>query len=294
MKHLTRKLLIGAASLLIFPLAISCYSSTSFQGDAQGDDAADAQVEDTAEDGAAEAAGDCANERYLLGMASRTITCPREIRINQTAEIGFWGEGHSCGCGGYEETSVSWDLPAHGGPSSLDIISEEIICDPSLCCSTCRCVDNYDVRVLADYPAVGVYTNTMNGDFLCTTAVFGEDGCAHWSAGQASVADYTSLVFPADDSGMGTAVFQLSLSSGMCCNPAPIVTIVAEMPRDPSANIVNFTYPMINMCEGDCCYECACVDSFPMEVRVSDLSVGAWTVCFDGMGCYEVEVAGWL
>jgi hypothetical protein len=238
--------------------------------------------------------GDCAYERYTLGLTTYNTTCPRDIRINQTAQIGFAGSGHSCDCDGYAETNVTFNTPSYGGWSSVDIAAEEVICDPSSCCDMCRCIDMYDVTVPVDFPAVGTYVIHVNGQVLCTTSVFGEDGCARWPAGWVSVDDFTELVFPPDDGGPANAVFNLSLSSGMCCSPSPIVTITSEQPRDPSSNVVNLTYPTIDMCEGDCCYECECLDSFRMEVRVGNLTPGTWTVCFERIGCYDVEVAGWI
>jgi hypothetical protein len=88
-----------------------------------------------------------------------------------------------------------------------------------------------------------------------------------------------------------TASFVLSLSTGMCCSPEPVV-VTANQERDPEDPfLITIREPSIGICEGDRCYPCACIDSYSTEIFVRDLVLaGTYTVCVEGDACCTVDV----
>ena len=229
-------------------------------------------------------------ERSLLGIAG-DADCPAEARVNQAVEIGFTGSGRSCGCNGSVETGSTQTPPAASLWGELRITADEVVCDPASCCNSCPCIDMYDVKATVAYEEEGLYQNYANDQWICMTAVFGEDGCSHWPALDVAVTAHTSWVqLPPDGTG-ATASFMLSLSTGLCCNPEPVV-VTANQGRDPDDPFrITIHEPSIGICEGDCCFACACVDSYSTEIFIHDLMVaGTYTVCVDGDACYTFDV----
>ena len=231
--------------------------------------------------------GDC--DRYPLEwMWDGDTLCPEEVRINEQAHIAFTGMGHSCDCGGYTETNAVIEHPDPPDWGELWIKADEVICDPEQCCDDCRCVDMYDVDMDILFPGEGMFTVHVNDAWMCMIAVFGESGCSHRAARWVEVVEYTPVVLIPPDGETPDAVFDLSVSSGMCCSPEPIVVITGQV-RDDASHTVTLK-PSINMCEGDCCYTCECMDSFPTTIRIANLTAGVWNVCISGDECYPVEV----
>jgi hypothetical protein len=225
--------------------------------------------------------GEC--RRSLMYPESSSVTCPDgEIRIDQAASIGFYSYGMGCGCGGYAETTTTLRPPVFPERGRLDIGAVEVVCDPSRCCMECACIDTYEVALSVSYPREGFYTNYVNDTYLCSTVVFGEDGCSDWRSPYGSVTSYTSEVYYGDPAG-----FDLSFSTGFCCEGTPYV--VEERPDTYRVNL----QPMVTVCQGACCYDCDCMDMFQLHHDIYGLSIGTYQVCVEGAACYEVHVIGY-
>jgi len=209
--------------------------------------------------------------------------------VNQTARIAFFGYGHSCDCGGYAETSSEFELSGSSLWGELYITAEEVICDPSRCCDMCNCIDGYEPVLHVNFPREGFYDVYVNDGYLCFIAVFGEDGCLDLPPAYVEVGDYDDMVVVDNFGDRGTANFSLQLSTGMCCDGEPF--IIEERSEDDSGSVTIRLYPGIELCEGDCCYDCRCSDFYEITYPVEDLSPAVgYEVCVEGDGCYEVWV----
>lgn len=219
--------------------------------------------------------------RNSIYIESYSTTCPEELRINETALIDIHGAGSGCGCGGYMETTTSFEPPSHPNPGRASITAEEVICDPSQCCEFCACIDMYNEELSLRFPEEGFYYIWANDETICYTMVFGEDGCSDWIPMWVQVLDYTQEVVYGDP-----VVFTLSVSTGFCCSGVPSVT--EERLADNRINLSS----EIEVCEGNCCYMCDCMDMMEVQHTITGLDMGVWEVCVEGAGCYEVAVWG--
>jgi hypothetical protein len=209
-------------------------------------------------------------------------TCAEEIRLNETLLVEFGGTGWGCGCGGTVDTRTSISAPWSGGTGQVAIAAEEVICDPSLCCEMCGCIDVFNVSVPVTFTETGMYNVFANDQYLCFTAVFGEDGCADWAAAWTSIYDYPAEVFYGDPVPIG-----LYMSVGYCCGGEPYV--VEERPGENRIDL----RPFQTVCEGDCCYMCDCDGSIEVRHVLTDLAPGLNHVCaigLDSESCIEIFV----
>lgn len=229
---------------------------------------------------------DCSHNPVYVNPVAYGEGCAEETRINQPHTISFTGNGMGCGCGGYVDSSLSFDSPHNPHTGRLDIAAEEVVCDPSQCCPECPCIDVYDVNLEVRFPEEGFYYNYANGEYVCYTAVFGEDGCSDWPSMWTEIVEVPSEVL------VGTpVVIVLGLSSGFCCGEiAPYV----NEERDSAGNVT--LSPWVTVCEGHCCYMCDCIDYTELSYEITDLAIGSHRICVTGEGegnCVEVFVYGY-
>lgn len=296
---MTHRLMIIMATILFVTLS-GCYEETSLSGDGLADtmddrtdqigDAVDV-IEDDGRDAPPDARDvppddDCSRNPVTVERTS--LVCPEEARVNQPVDISFQAFGLGCGCGGYAETSMSFEVPSAPETGRLDITADEVVCDPSQCCVPCNCIDTYHVELAAVFPEEGFYYNYVNEDDLCFTSVFGEDGCSDWDSMWTQITDYTPEVYT--DWGVpASANFSLSLSTGWCCGGEAFVVEerFEEEPYNPTKIVLT---PQITVCEGMCCYMCDCLDMFQVHHEIEGLMVGMYEVCVQGADCYAVNV----
>lgn len=209
-------------------------------------------------------------------------TCPEEVRVNETLTVELGGYGWGCGCGGFVETRTSVSAPWSGGTGQVTIAAEEVICDPTQCCELCACIDAYNVEVPVTLTDEGVYNIYANDQYLCMTAVFGEDGCSDWASMWTSIYDYPAEVFYGEP-----VPVSMYLSVGYCCGGEAFV--VEERPGENRINL----RPFVTVCEGSCCYMCDCDGSIEVRHVLTDLMPGLNVVCAVGLdteNCIEIFV----
>jgi hypothetical protein len=229
---------------------------------------------------------DCLRHPLYVDPVQYEEACAEETRVDRPHVISFMGSGTGCGCGGYVENSLSFDAPHDPHSGRLDITAVEVICDPSQCCEDCLCIDVYDVDLEVRFPEEGFYYNYANGEYLCYTAVFGEDGCSDWPS------MWTEIVEAPSDVLVGTPlVIVLGLSSGFCCSE---VSPAVSEERDPAGNVT--LSPWVTVCEGHCCYMCDCIDYTELRYEIEGLAIGSHRICVEGESegnCIEVFVYGY-
>jgi hypothetical protein len=229
---------------------------------------------------------DCRRSPLYVDPVPYGEGCAEETRINREHAISFMGSGSGCGCGGYVENSLSFDSPHNPHTGRLDITAVEVVCDPSLCCAECPCIDVYDVDLQVRFPEEGFYYNYANGEYVCYTAVFGEDGCSDWPSMWTEIVEAPSEVL------YGTpVVIVLGLSSGFCCGE---ISPFVNEERDAAGNVT--LSPWVTVCEGSCCYMCDCIDYTELAYEITDLTIGSHRICVSGEtegNCVEVFVYGY-
>jgi hypothetical protein len=223
-------------------------------------------------------------QRNAAGVETYDSTCPEEARVGAPAAIGFTAYGTGCDCGGFVDTS--WELVDMGesyAPAMM-ITAEEVVCDPSQCCVGCRCMDMYDVDLQVIFPVEGFIPTYVNNDtYLCSTMVFGEDGCSEWTTSFSDIVACPEQI----EYGLPLEV-TVSVSSGYCCSGEAYV----EEQRE--GDTVTLT-PKMHVCEGSCCYMCDCMDYNEVTYAVTGLDIGYHRICVQSSydeSCIEVFVYG--
>ena len=222
--------------------------------------------------------------RNPAGVETYDTTCPEEARVGAPINIGFTASGTGCDCGGFVDTS--WELVDMGetyAPAMM-ITAEEVVCDPDQCCEACRCLDIYDVDLAVTFPVEGFIPTYVNNDtYLCSTMVFGEEGCSEWTTAFSSIVSCPEQV----EFGLPVEV-AVSVSSGYCCSGEAYV----EEGRE--GDTVTLT-PKMHVCEGSCCYMCDCMDYTEVTHAVTGLDIGTHRICVRSSyeeQCVEVFVYG--
>jgi hypothetical protein len=225
---------------------------------------------------------DC--QRSLVTIDTYDIACPEEARVDAPARIAFSANGTGCGCGGVVETSTEFVDMGESYAPALMISAEEVVCDPSQCCVNCRCIDTYSVEVSVSFPEEGLIPSYANGDtYLCSTMVFGADGCSDWDSMYSSIVSCPPEVMYGDP-----LEVMLSVSSGYCCSGEAFV----EEQREGDTVTLS---PGMHVCEGSCCYMCDCMDYTEVTHAITGLSIGSHRICvssYSSEQCVDVFVYG--